>query len=462
MQIRCTQVDHQNQYITGFCIDNTCPNQRPYCHFCLPSHVQHINKLTSQELLSGWIKEKSLIIQNVQKNIQECEIALNSLINVILPYNNFNIQQLPDLGLSQIDLFIKGLCLMGECDEKLFKQLIQSIEQTKSIVNEILKKIKNQKIIKQNDNLQIPQQQPKNLSILEPNLNPFAFDLMKECSIKQDEWCSAIAFNKDQSIVVAGCKNDINVFQHLQGKLNQIQQLSEHTNYVYTLNFMKNTNNFVSGSFDSSIIIWQLIENNQWKCQQKLNGHSDSIYCLQINNTDDLIISGSVDETIKFWMKQDQWLCQQTITDHTNIVYSLSLNEQQNRLISCSDDSQILVIAQQMLDKKWSVTQRIKVDQWGYKLCFIDDNQFTFQPYCKEQMDIYEMDSNTKQYRKTKEIAVKFGSGIDNCQKDSQQIRMVIMLIQQRRNKMGSLQFNNPLSLILISKEIQIRKCREL
>ncbi|CAD8129679.1 unnamed protein product [Paramecium sonneborni] len=44
------------------------------------------------------------------------------------------------------------------------------------------------------------------------------------------------------------------------------------------------------------------------------------------------------------------------------------------------------------------------------KIMFINDNQFTFQPRCKEQMQMYEMDSNTKQYRKTKEIAVKCGS----------------------------------------------------
>ncbi|CAD8104081.1 unnamed protein product [Paramecium primaurelia] len=52
-------------------------------------------------------------------------------------------------------------------------------------------------------------------------------------------------------------------------KPNQIQFLSEHTREVKTVNFMKNTNKFVSGSQDSLIIIWQLIGNNQRQCQQQ-------------------------------------------------------------------------------------------------------------------------------------------------------------------------------------------------
>ncbi|CAD8118564.1 unnamed protein product [Paramecium primaurelia] len=67
---------------------------------------------------------------------------------------------------------------------------------------------------------------------------------MKEYLIKQDEWCGAIAFNKDSSILVAGCNKDIKVFQYIQGKLNQVQLLSEHTDYVHTLNVMKKYKQF--------------------------------------------------------------------------------------------------------------------------------------------------------------------------------------------------------------------------
>ncbi|CAD8117121.1 unnamed protein product [Paramecium primaurelia] len=437
MQIRCTQADHQNQQITGFCIESTCPNQRPYCNFCLPHHGQHLNKLTSQELLYGWINERILMVQNIYKNVLECKISLDGLIHQFLHYNDFNIEQFPELGLTQIDQLIKGLCQIGDCEDK-FKQLKQSIEQSKSIINEILKNIKSQPNIKQNDNLQIPNysiEQSKQRIIFKSN--PFIFDLMNQYSIKQNEWCFAIAFNKDYSILVAGCNKDIKVFQHLQGELNQIQFLSEHKNYVNTLNFMKNSNNFVSGSDDSSIIIWQMIGNNQWYCSQKLNGHTNYLLCLLVNNNDDLIISGNYDNTIKFWTKQVQWLCSQTISDHTSGVCSLSFNEQQNKLISCSHDSQILIIEQQKMDKKWIVTQKIKSDQYGIRLCFINDNQFTFQPFCKEQMHIYEMDSNTKQYAKTKEIAVKCGSSDDCCFFPQQYIKSKCILVNKNGNNVN-------------------------
>ncbi|CAD8174767.1 unnamed protein product [Paramecium pentaurelia] len=483
MQIRCTQADHQNQQIIGFCIDTTCTNQRPYCHFCLPSHVQHFDKLTSQELISGWIKDRILMVQYVQKNVQECKFALDSLINFFLPYNNFNFQQLPGLGLSQIDQFIKVLCGMGDCEEQLFKQLQESIKQTKSIVNIIITKIKNQITLKQNDNqllqrrnivIQISEQ-PKLLNMLEQNVKLFTFDLMKQYSIKQDEWCQAIAFNKDYSKVVAGCDNDIKTELNISIKC--------------TLNFMKNTNNFVSGSFDFQIIIWQTVENQFWRCLQKLIGHSDSIFCLLLKNTDDLIISGNRDKTIKFWIKQDYWSCQQTITDHTDYVFSLSLNEKQNKLISCSNDSQILVIEQSKLNKKWFVTQKIQVVQFGLRLCFINDDQFTFQPLLKEQMDVYERDSNNKEYRKTKEIAVKSDTGLDVGLFPKQYLKSKRLLVNKignfinlmRKKQNGdfiiqqTIEFDNihiygQLSddgeyLITWdsgSKEIQIRKFREL
>ncbi|CAD8214861.1 unnamed protein product [Paramecium octaurelia] len=491
MQIRCTQADHQNQYITGFCIDTRCQNQRPYCHFCLPCHGQHLNKLTSQELLSEWIKERVLSVQNIQSNVQECKIALDSLLNLFLLYNNFNISQFPELGLQQIDQLLKGFGQIENCEEKLLKPLKQSIEQIILIVKEI------QQNVCKNDNLQIQHfnrnkqilEQPQNQNLLKPNLNPFTFDLINQNSITQNQLCFAIAFNKDYSIVAAGCQKDIQVFQLIQGELNYIQLLSEHTNNVNTLNFMKSTNNFVSGSDDHSIIIWLNIERNWWICQQKLYGHENFILCLLLNNKDDLIISGSYDKTIRFWRKQDIWLCQQKISDHNNQVYSLSLNEQQNKLISCSHDSQILVMEKENLNNKWSVTQKIQVDQFGIRLCFINDNQFTFTPYCKEQLYIYEKEENTKSYRKTKEFSVKCGSNEDCCFFPQQYIQSKQILMNKNAKNINLLKkkengdFIVQLSIefgtcgifgqlsddgeYLItwdygSKEIQIRKCREL
>ncbi|CAD8169861.1 unnamed protein product [Paramecium pentaurelia] len=375
-------------------------------------------------------------------------------------------------------------------EQKFNKSLDKEIEERKREYKRYEEIIKNKDFEIPKINLKQNIEEKENKQIKEPqNLNPFTFEIINQNTIKQNEWCQAIAFNKDCSIVVAGCDKNIKVFQHRQGKLDQIQILSEHRYNVYTLNFMKNTNNFVSGSHDNSIIIWQEIGNSQWKCQQILNGHSNPIYCLQLNNTDDLIISGSLDNTIKFWMKQVNWMCQQTITDHTQQVYSLSLNDQQNKLISCSFDSQILVIEQQKLDNKWNVTQKIKVDTYGLRLCFISDNQFIFQPKCQKYMDIYEMDSNTKQYSKTKQIAVKYGSGGENILFPQQYLKSKCILVNKNGTNVNLMrkkenddfiiqqytEFNHKLIFGQLSddgeylitwddksKEIQIRKFRQL
>ncbi|CAD8194501.1 unnamed protein product [Paramecium pentaurelia] len=263
----------------------------------------------------------------------------------------------------------------------------------------------------QSQNLQqIQTQQPIIQSSLQLILKPFTYNIIHNNSIKQHQPCYAIAINKDCSIVIAGCEKQIKVFQFKQEMLKQTQLLTEHQNVVNTLNFMNKSNHFISESDDNSIIIWSMNQNNQWICQQKLNGHNNSIYCLVYNNnTEDLIISGSSDRTIKFWKKQNQWLCQQTITDHTSCVLGLSLNQQQNKVISCGEDKQILIIEQSQQDSKWIVIQKIMVEKYGKRICFINDNLFTFQPSAIKQMYAYEMNNTNKQYLKTKDILVKCG-----------------------------------------------------
>ncbi|CAD8209463.1 unnamed protein product [Paramecium pentaurelia] len=183
--------------------------------------------------------------------------------------------------------------------------------------------------------------------------------------------CNAIAVNKDCSILVAGCDKQIKVFEFTQEILKQVQILNELGNYVCTLNFMKRSDHFISGSQDNSIIIWAKNQNNSWICQQKLNGHTSYIYCLLLNNNEDIIVSGSYDNKIKFWYNQNGWLCSQTITDHTNPVWGLSFNEQQNKLISCGHDKSILVIEQPELNKQWIVIQKIIVEQFGHNYALL-------------------------------------------------------------------------------------------
>ncbi|CAD8204004.1 unnamed protein product [Paramecium pentaurelia] len=128
-----------------------------------------------------------------------------------------------------------------------------------------------------------------------------------------------------------------------------------------------------------------------------------------MNNYDDIIISSSDDYTIKFWILQNEWICSQTITDHKHCVYQLNMNEQQNKVISSGWDQLILIIEYSEYNKKWMVRQKIKVDCQGLRLCFINDNLFTFQPKKGNLMHVYEMNIVSKEFTKTKNINVNQG-----------------------------------------------------
>ncbi|CAD8178172.1 unnamed protein product [Paramecium pentaurelia] len=285
----------------------------------------------------------------------------------------------------------------------------QLIHEVKPIINLIIhKQIKNNQTQHQQQQIQ-----KQNIQQHQLNINPFTYNLLQNNSIKQNDNCRAIAINKDNSIVLAGCNQQIKVFEFKQEQLKQTQLLSEHSNYITTLNFIKKQNQFISGDGSGQIILWSMNENSQWISQQKLKEHSNCINCLILNNNEDVMITGSDDKTIKFWQKQQQWVCSQTITDHTHYVLGLSLNDQQNRVISCGEDNLILIIEWSSQELKWNVIQKISVEVKGHRLCFINDNVFTFQPYGKEQMHVYEMSSTNKQYSKIKEIAVK--SGYSGC-----------------------------------------------
>ncbi|CAK85065.1 unnamed protein product, partial (macronuclear) [Paramecium tetraurelia] len=177
--------------------------------------------------------------------------------------------------------------------------------------------------------MNVQQQQSLIISQQQSNLKPFTYQIIKEHSIKQREYCGAIAFNKDSSIVASGCENQIKIYEFKQGILKLIQVLNQHNSAVSTLNFMKKSNQFISGDRSGSILIWSSNNNTQWNCSQTIQGHNSWVSCLILNINEDIFISSSYDKTIKFWVKQNEWICQQTITDHTHYVKQISLNEQQ-------------------------------------------------------------------------------------------------------------------------------------
>ncbi|CAD8162608.1 unnamed protein product [Paramecium octaurelia] len=200
------------------------------------------------------------------------------------------------------------------------------------------------------------------------------------------------------------------IYEFKQEVFKQIQILDQLLGNLYTLNFMKKSNQLISGDHQGNISIQSINNNYLWVCSQTIKWHNSNIRCLIVNKNEDLFISGSGDNTIKFQVKQNEWICSQTITDHQSYVYSLSLNDQQNQFISCGYDKLILIIEYSEQNRNWIPIQKINVDCYGIRLCFINNTLFTFQPTWNNSMHVYEMNSLSKYFTKTKDIIVNQGN----------------------------------------------------
>ncbi|CAD8102259.1 unnamed protein product [Paramecium primaurelia] len=249
----------------------------------------------------------------------------------------------------------------------------------------------------------------------------FNYELIPEYSQSLQNYCYAKAINHNNTYLLTSDEQRIKLFQFSKNGLKLMQILNKHQSLVYTLNFMKGRQQFVSGSLDSSIVIWSEISISNPKYLIKLNQHQDSVRCLHYSSHfKNLIVSGSDDHTIKFWYhfsSCSSWSCQQTINEHDDAVYGLSMNEAGTTLISCSSDKHILVMNRENSNLKyWNVIQKISVKKWGLRICFITSKMFIFLPNNNGEqwkggkaLHIYTLNKDNSKFRKREEYIIKGG-----------------------------------------------------
>ncbi|CAD8213107.1 unnamed protein product [Paramecium pentaurelia] len=329
--------------------------------------------------------------ESIQKIYDTIEIQNKSYLEIM--NNNFNPADFSDTDLEKLVQIVQGKNLNEWKAQKdsYLQKLSKVMDWWEKEIKAFNEKLKNEIKEQLPSDIKGKQQQNEMKCLSQVNVKAFSYQIIEANSIKQQEYCWAVAINKDCSIVAAGCNKLIKIYEFQQGMLKLNQVLNQHKNNVFTLIFMKQQNQLISG--DQRLI---LICN--W------------IRCIILNNNEDLFISSSDDKTIKFWVKKNQWIFQQSITDHSSYVNQLSLNEQQNQVISCGYDGLILVIEQSETNKKWIVKQKIQVDSIGYRLCFINNNLFTFQPINGNLMYLYQINSVSKQFTKSKDITINQGN----------------------------------------------------
>ncbi|CAD8084261.1 unnamed protein product [Paramecium primaurelia] len=234
----------------------------------------------------------------------------------------------------------------------------------------------------------------------------FSYEIIESNIKEQNIKCSVFAFNQQNSIIIAGCEDTIKIFEFDNGNINCLQTLNGHNNNVSALYFMKNSNEFISGDIFGSMFFWKQVQYNKWQMQQQAKEHTHIINQIIMNSQEDLIISCSHDKSIIFWNFEKVWKIKKIINEHKSWVLSLSLNENQNQLISCDNDGTILVMNKQP-NNDWKVIQNIRVKP-GYKLTFIDINQFVYQPNNDQFMEVYKS-NNGEGYKQIKIIDLKYG-----------------------------------------------------
>ncbi|CAD8197729.1 unnamed protein product [Paramecium octaurelia] len=252
--------------------------------------------------------------------------------------------------------------------------------------------------------------------------NPLTYELLPNIQYYQRQYCYAQAMK--QSTLLAGQDNKIKVLQFKKG-LKLISCIQKHQNKVVTLNIFQKRDQFISGSNDSSIIIWSFNQMSSPKYLTKLKGHLDWIKCLVIRpKREDLIISGSYDKTIKIWkqpfyfltqsqnssFKQQSWICSQTIAEHKKQIEGLSINQEGNKFITCGADHLILIIEE--LETQWQIKQRIEVKEFGYRISFINNDLFAFQPR-NNYLCLFYFNPDTGLYQQNQDIQIQGGQ--KNC-----------------------------------------------
>ncbi|CAD8171604.1 unnamed protein product [Paramecium octaurelia] len=223
-------------------------------------------------------------------------------------------------------------------------------------------------------------------SILEKNDNfeqSISLNLIDD-SFQQRDFCYALAFNKDNSILITNSENLILIWKFDFGKMELIQSIATHTEDVNCLSFSKKSNNFISGSNDNCLRCWKQISSKEWISSQEFVCNS-YVYTFKLYNDENQLISGSFHGQINMG---NELKLTQSLDKHTGTVYDLSLNQSETQFISCSKDNTIIVWGKG-LNSYWEFKYIVKqsINDFGCKVHFINDDQFIWVSGGQESQD---------------------------------------------------------------------------
>ncbi len=143
-------------------------------------------------------------------------------------------------------------------------------------------------------------------------------------------------FTSDGEKIIAGTEDDrVLIWEYDTGEL--IDQFTEHTGEVYTIDISSDDSKIVSGGLRGDIMIWDLETGN---ILNTYDGHDGIIEAVLFSADDSNIISGSRDNTVKIWDAETG----QTIVDyreHEGNIRSIA-SSSDDRIIASGDQEGII------------------------------------------------------------------------------------------------------------------------
>ncbi|CAD8212031.1 unnamed protein product [Paramecium pentaurelia] len=327
-------------------------------------HFQEQNKGIQLEIIEQ-LQSLIGVRQKLSQSIHNLELELNH--NIFQQYGNyFQIVQNQNLLINQ------------GCMDK-FNEILNKTQKDQMIIMKEQFKSKLKNCVQ--DVLTNHLKDLQKLIVQEQKLNNFISLKQIISQIKQNQYCYAIQFNKDTTIMISTSSKQIKVWEFNKGQLILRNNLQKHIDDVTCLLYSNYLNSFISGcgNDDGSIVCWQMGNNYEWKSSQPFQQHKLGLRCMIMNHEENQLITGSLDKTIIIWkldFKQNNLVYQYTLQKHQNKLLSLSINDSETCFVSCSEDQSIIIwIKQQNIWKFKQILQQSIYDI-GRQIKFLSDTQF--------------------------------------------------------------------------------------
>jgi len=154
-------------------------------------------------------------------------------------------------------------------------------------------------------------------------------------------YVSALPFSPIKSIIATKFTARFpNTLRLINGRLmnwTAIQTvISGHTSYVSSVSFSPDGTRIVSGSWDSTVRVWDAVTG--LPLGEPFQGHTGSVFSVSFSPDGTRIVSGSYDSTVRVWDAATGLPLGQPFRGHTNSVLSVSFSPDGTRIVSGSLD----------------------------------------------------------------------------------------------------------------------------